>query len=338
MKCFIKTLVLVFMFNSHTLRAQNLVPNPSFEEYKKLNCTLIKDKDLSGNSSRLAFDSILYYWTSPTTGPGDVYNTLVDKSCYTNPLFNDYFGNIPIPKDGHFMTMIALLADHLYKNYAQVRSYIQTSLTDTLKAGKLYLGGGYWALGGGAQAKPLQVGDWVCNNLGLLYTNQPVGLDTPFVLPYHPQINQEDINNDRFNWKKFYGCFTATGNEQYLTLGNFYDDAHTKIELVLNKYDPGIDYAGYYIDSVFTEEVKELFIPNVITPNADNKNDTFKAENIHFGWWSLNVYNRWGRQVYHSEDYRNNWDGDDLSPGVYYYDLRHRCPGISYKGPLTIIR
>jgi gliding motility-associated-like protein len=163
-------------------------------------------------------------------------------------------------------------------------------------------------------------------------------INGPDVIREKPQVNQSGVNKDYGVWKKTFGCFEANGGEQYLTIGNFYDDDHTKAELAVPHYDQGDDNAFYSVDSVFAEEIKEPFIPNVITPNGDKKNDTFKAENIHFGWWALDIYNRWGQSVYHSQDYRNTWDGGNLSPGVYYYDLRHRCPGITYKGALTIIR
>ncbi len=103
-------------------------------------------------------------------------------------------------------------------------------------------------------------------------------------------------------------------------------------------YNSSIDFSYRLIDSVYTEEIGAPFIPNVITPNGDGLNDKFVVEKIHFGWWSLEVVNRWGKQVYQSFDYRNTWTGDNLSSGVYYYELQHRCPGISYKGSITILR
>jgi len=37
--------------------------------------------------------------------------------------------------------------------------------------------------------------------------------------------------------------------------------------------------------------------------------------------WSLQIFNRWGEQVYYSAYYQNNWDGKDLPTGIYYYKL-----------------
>lgn len=62
--------------------------------------------------------------------------------------------------------------------------------------------------------------------------------------------------------------------------------------------------------------------PNVITPNSDGFNDVLKFTNLEYYSGSvLTVYNRWGRVVYKDEDYKNNWNGDDLGDGIYYYTL-----------------
>ena len=73
-----------------------------------------------------------------------------------------------------------------------------------------------------------------------------------------------------------------------------------------------------------------LKFPNVITPGLeDGKNDTFA---IQFGdspgltpdalgfRTSVTIYDRWGRLVYKSEDYKSDWSGADLATGVYYYE------------------
>jgi gliding motility-associated-like protein len=72
-----------------------------------------------------------------------------------------------------------------------------------------------------------------------------------------------------------------------------------------------------------TVNICPLDIPNVFTPNDDNWNQTFKITNLEFYPNStLVVYNRWGRKVYESTNYQNDWDGEKCSDGVYYYILR----------------
>jgi gliding motility-associated-like protein len=80
-------------------------------------------------------------------------------------------------------------------------------------------------------------------------------------------------------------------------------------------------------------------IPNVITPeNGDGKNDVFFIKNLDSNPNSqLTIFNRWGNEVYSNADYQNDWNGDDLPHGTYYYVLLLQN-GKDYKGTLTIIR
>lgn len=80
-----------------------------------------------------------------------------------------------------------------------------------------------------------------------------------------------------------------------------------------------------------------LLIPNIITPNDDRQNDRFVVQNMTGGAWSLTLYNRWGRQVYHTSNYQQEW-GKDAPAGVYYYILRRPIVNVLYKGWLEVIR
>jgi gliding motility-associated-like protein len=91
--------------------------------------------------------------------------------------------------------------------------------------------------------------------------------------------------------------------------------------------------------SVETEDCAPL-IPTIFTPNNDGINDTFEILNLEIiGYkWSLEVYNRWGKQVYYSNHYQNNWKAKDLSDGVYFYILRSLDTPTSYRGSVTVVR
>jgi gliding motility-associated-like protein len=86
---------------------------------------------------------------------------------------------------------------------------------------------------------------------------------------------------------------------------------------------------------IYTEE--ELSLPNVITPNADQENQYFEVSDMFLGS-ELSIFNRWGNRIYQSEAYSNNWDGGDVSPGVYYYILNNSCFNRSIRGNLTVIK
>ena len=79
-------------------------------------------------------------------------------------------------------------------------------------------------------------------------------------------------------------------------------------------------------------------IPNIITPNSDNKNDIFKPQNLPAGKWHLQVYNRWGLKLFEASDYQNNWPDKKISDGTYYYLLRNSDTGEQFKGWVEVIQ
>ncbi len=64
-----------------------------------------------------------------------------------------------------------------------------------------------------------------------------------------------------------------------------------------------------------------IIVPNVVTPNGDNVNDVFKINGLeNFANSTLTICNRWGKKVYSSSNYNNDWKPDN-SAGVYFYML-----------------
>ncbi|WP_051312760.1 gliding motility-associated C-terminal domain-containing protein [Sporocytophaga myxococcoides] len=78
--------------------------------------------------------------------------------------------------------------------------------------------------------------------------------------------------------------------------------------------------------------------PNLITPNGDDKNEYFKIGDLKKGKWDLEIYNRWGSRVYYKKGYFNEFNGDNLEDGIYYYFLRQVENKRMLKGWLEIIR
>ncbi len=85
----------------------------------------------------------------------------------------------------------------------------------------------------------------------------------------------------------------------------------------------------------FEDEVQlpilKLFVPNVFTPEASpGFNDTFKVS-LGLGVidpatiglaLQLSVVDRWGKNVFESANYKNDWDARDIEGGVYYLHLK----------------
>lgn len=84
-----------------------------------------------------------------------------------------------------------------------------------------------------------------------------------------------------------------------------------------------------------------ITVPNVITPNQDGMNNTFFIAGLEkYNNVKLRIYDRWGSEVYGSDNYRNNWaPGDDVTDGTYFYLLELPFGSITkYNGSLTIVR
>ncbi len=85
-------------------------------------------------------------------------------------------------------------------------------------------------------------------------------------------------------------------------------------------------------------KVCQVTIPNVITPNGDGKNEVFKILGLEsFPESALLIFNRWGKLIYESSNYQNDWDGENRADGVYYYVLTLK-DGSNYGGTITLIR
>ncbi|UII26698.1 PKD domain-containing protein [Fulvivirga maritima] len=74
----------------------------------------------------------------------------------------------------------------------------------------------------------------------------------------------------------------------------------------------------------------ELKVPNVITPGLKMDNDYFEIlpEDV---LKALKIYNRWGKLVYETSDYQNDWQAEGQVSGVYYFeasiDNEYTCTG-----------
>lgn len=95
---------------------------------------------------------------------------------------------------------------------------------------------------------------------------------------------------------------------------------------------------GALTDSVsFVQRTLTQFTAyNFISPNKDNHNQFFTVDENVVGSY-LAVFSRWGKPLFESFDYQNDWDGGDLPSGIYYYLIRGECFE-PIKGTVTILR
>lgn len=138
---------------------------------------------------------------------------------------------------------------------------------------------------------------------------------------------------------------------QFLNNGGTWIELDTTTDLVIR--DPGefqvvVHNACGNTTEAFSVEINPdsgHFIPNVFTPNNDQINDFFRLEVDNPDGFFLEIYDRWGKEVFQTEDPQNWWGGmlggKELSEGTYYYVVRLRtCFGelVEKKGPVTLLR
>lgn len=110
----------------------------------------------------------------------------------------------------------------------------------------------------------------------------------------------------------------------------------TKYEVVVEDTNGCFSSDEYLIKAVEWN----LNEPNIFTPNTDGVNDAFYINIAPNSTVAIEFYNRWGAQMYKSDNYSNDtpWTGDGASDGIYYYTMKPTCPNKTIKKWVQIAR
>jgi gliding motility-associated-like protein len=92
----------------------------------------------------------------------------------------------------------------------------------------------------------------------------------------------------------------------------------------------------------------KIFIPNAFNPNSDiPENTVWRPRNIFSqpGTYELRVFDRWGNEVFHTDDPKNGWDGNirgqQAPMGVYVFFVKYKSKedfAKEERGSFTLIR
>jgi hypothetical protein len=178
-----------------------------------------------------------YWYLATNSGP--VYANSCDTSIYCS-VPNNYI------KNKNFQYAHTGNA-YIFLDYVNGggRGYLQSKLKDSLKYNKRYYIEFFINIPNSLK--------FACNNVALLLTNTAVYVDTlatPYgVLPANPQVYNygNPVLGDTLNWTKVSAIYKAQGGEQFITLGNFKNDANTTLKQI---QPTGYYGAGYIIDDV----------------------------------------------------------------------------------------
>jgi len=228
--------VMLTLFISKIAQSQNLVPNPSFEEYDI--CPQAATQDGSGHD-------LIPYWTYPTAGTTDYFNKC---SGGETGVPNNFAGSSPAKEGNAYIGFIAMGSQKA--GFEHVREYAQAELLSRLNAGEKYCVSFHIKL---ASYSKFSVGE-----VGLYFSENSVSDNLSLktirnALNYQPHIkNKEQKLDVKDEWVEICQVYTAVGTEQYIVLGNFRpqnENVITEVPIdVQNKR--GKEYAYYYIDEV----------------------------------------------------------------------------------------
>ena len=221
----------------YSIGQTNLVLNPSFEEYS----------GSYGDFWNQCTSSTVNYWDSPTYGTPDWFDTVVHSGDRGVP--SNYVG-YQYPRTGNAYGGFGFgggggcpLCDYY--------EYVEGQLTIGLSGNKKYCVTYYVSLADSAWYASSTLGAY----LSAFSVCIPTNYDT---LPYIPQIENpinEPITN-KINWVPVSGEFTATGGEQYITIGGFDSISHfTYIGGGGIIFPKGFPNTYYYIDDVSVREL-----------------------------------------------------------------------------------
>ncbi len=219
-------------------RAQNLVPNPSFEN--NIDC-------ISFNINN-----------APPWCPVGKNNVLHFYKCQsdlsgTTPFqyYDNCFQSYQIPRTGQAYGVIGVYNVASSNNYDCMA---QVKLNDTLKNNKLYCISFYVSL--------FNYCKYSVDKLGARLSSIPfpcivAGTNTMTIAgSFTPQIvSPASVQlDDTLNWIEVSGTYTADGTEAYLTMGDFFLQSQHNI---VNSYPINCNgVAEYYLDDVSVEEVE----------------------------------------------------------------------------------
>jgi len=138
----------------------------------------------------------------------------------------------------------------------------------------------------------------------------------------NPVISFQDQSTLATIWNWNFGE-SASGSANVSTLANpihiYMEDGEYTISLLVKTVHGCTDTTSktLTIKPDFT-----FYIPNVFTPDGDGLNDFFKGFGTNISEYEMFIFNRWGEQLYYTDDYNEPWNGKDpVSNNFYLQDV-----------------
>lgn len=232
----------IFLVLSYCLNAQNLVRNPSFEEF-------IKCPESEFPSPR--FNGYVKDWYSKDEYSNEGPGRFECKDCYKNFLQDSFYWHINSakinPQEGKAMISAAWFS---ISNPGKKRFYYFSLLKEPLKKGQTYRVSYFVHFNKNFNITD-HVGLTFINDTTQIYKDGNSYLTTDFI-----GIRDSFLGPDS-KWHKIQGCYEAKGGEKWILLGNFLQE---------NEIHNLPNYAG-----TFSQAVSTLMIDNISVEPATSQ-------------------------------------------------------------------
>lgn len=155
-------------------------------------------------------------------------------------------------------------------------------------------------------------------------------------------LNPTYVNGNAIDWQWIPVNGVSCSSCQNTEVTTYYNTLYT----VIATTDKGcVDTAAIFI---WVNGEREVFIPNVFTPDGNGTNDYFEVFGNKEAWkiFNVQIFDRIGEKVYDSNDMNFKWDGTykgrKMNPAVFVYTVKvtylDNYTEKLFKGSVTLIR
>ncbi len=237
------------------ISAQNLVPNPSFEEYDVC----------PGDFSQAAHEFRVRHWRSANLGTPDNFN---DCSIGEADVPHNWAGvSEPYEGKGYVGIYLWMNKDNNYREYLQCK-LLEPMLKDSLYEIEFHY-------------KLSSYSKYSIDRIGLMFTDSLVHVKHDQVISFQPTISiiqDSALTKETGYWETARKEYHANGGEQFVTIGNFFNNQTTHHYFI--RFSPVqqsmLEKSAYY----YIDEVKIVPLFNTLQNQIAEVASEFKQDQV----------------------------------------------------------
>lgn len=135
----------------------------------------------------------------------------------------------------------------------------------------------------------------------------------------HPTVHftdQSSVDVIEWSWNLGEGYTSTEQNPSYIYT---IPDTNTIILIVKNELGCSDTTTAILV----IHEISGLYVPNAFTPNNDALNDIFTVYGKEIAFFDMQIFDRWGNSIYHTQDPNSGWDGtyNTVPAGIGIYSV-----------------